>query len=248
MRRVRGSEAGTFAQVTDSGHRLLALLASHVDKHLLEQIAASDDAVEQTRHLVALVKIWKTGTIVAPLQKYPRDVLDIVRGGKLGNLASAFSCAVLLSDACSGDGAGAPFAFADVTAQLILSLKELPFDANDAAQELLESLPTTSLTAAECVLLESGILWFALRNEAGGVARAMVRIAGVVRGHFEAMSSNWGLVAEELALPDMTVLDMNRGPWLQIAELMCDMDFGQLDRSLAGKVGVHVELLRRGLT
>jgi hypothetical protein len=243
MSRALGSETGKRALVADGKVPLLTLIASHVDKHLLEQIAAANNSVEQTRHLLALLKIWKAGTVATPLQKYPRDVLDIVRGGKLGGLARAFSCAVLLSDACTSDDG----AIADLVAQLILSLKDLPFNADDEAQELLEALPAANMVAAERVLLGSGTLWFALRNNAPVVSDIMDRIARVTREHFDAMSAHWGLVTDELALPDMTVVDVDRTAWLHIAELMCDIDLGQLDRSLAGKVGVHLEMLRRAL-
>ncbi len=243
MSRALGSETGKRALVADSKLPLLALIASHVDKHLLEQIAAANDSVEQTRHLLALLKIWKAGAVEAPLQKYPRDVLEIARGGKLGNLACSFSCAVLLSDACTSDGSE----LSDLVAHLILSLKDLSFDADDEAQELLENLRVASMVAAQRVLFESGVLWFALRNNAPEVADIMERIASVTREHFYAMSAHWGLVTDELALPDMTVVDVDRTVWLHIAELMCDIDLGQLDRSLAGKVGVHLEMLRRAL-
>jgi hypothetical protein len=247
MRRARGSEAGKLALDDDGELTLLALIASHVDKNLLEQIAAANDGVDQTRHLVALLKIWKTGVVSGPLQRHPREVLDIVRGGKLGNLACAFSCSAMLSGACANNDAEAPVAFSDFTPQLILSLDELPFPTDNEAKRFLESLPVSKMLAAERVLIASGILWFALRNNSSDVARTLELIAGVTRKHFDAMSANWGLATDELALPDMTVLNVDRSAWLRIAERMCDMDFSQLDRSLAGKVGVYVELLRRAL-
>ncbi len=250
MRRVRGSAVGKIAQVAGNEKTLLALIVSHVDKHLLETIAAADDTVDQTRHLIALMKIWTTGTVAQPFQNHPRTVLDIARSGSFGDLARAFSCAALLSVACGGDVDGSPAALADTIGQLILGLKALPFQTDHAARNLLDALPVSKMLAAERVLLESGKIWFALRSDArgGDIQESMEQISFFTRKHFEAMSKHWGLSADELALPDMTVLDVDRETWLQIASSMCDMEFNELDRKLAGKVGIHAELLRRAFT
>jgi hypothetical protein len=249
MEQASGKVASQLATKADDGLALLALIASHVDKHLLEQIAAANDTLDQTRHLVALVKIWKSGRVAVPFQKYPQDVLDIARNGKLGHLATAFSCAAMLHGACGGDVAGTHIAVPDVVAQLILSLKDLSFKADNEAQKMIAALPATDLGAAERVLLESAKLWFALRGASGSdaIVQILENITHISRQHFDTLSANWGLMTDELALPDMAVLAINRASWQEIAELMCDMDFSQLDRCLADKAGIHAELLRRAM-
>ncbi len=245
---------------------LVAALARQVDGLLLEVTSAADFGISQSKNMAAL-KALCAAAIKGPLQLQQHEVLTLVqlseadgheavarKLGPSGHAVRAFSCAVLLQAACTGKSDGVQPGLADTLAQLIASLKHLSpppnLEARQLVHALLEKYPEEQMAAAERVLLESGLLWFQVQDLTAPeteISMVLDRIARMTRGHFDHISKHWGLTAHELALPDMTSVGLSPANWATIADDMCEMPLHQLSKSVADKIGIHAELLRRAV-
>jgi hypothetical protein len=246
--------------------RLLGLLARSMDAGMFGYIAAADHGNDQAQHLVAL-KDFHGGRINFPLGEHPLRVLDLISGGepddpgrntvapgKRGHQMRAFCCAALLRDACARGSVPAPSRLPDTLVQLIVSMRRLALSSGGEGAALvgalLAALPEVHMDAAERVLLESGLLWFLLQDAENGddvIVPVLERIGQVTRTHFDHLSRSWGLIAHELALPDMMTAGAKVACWGEIADVMCATDYPQLSKRVGDRVGIHAELLRRAI-
>lgn len=246
--------------------QLVAILLGRVDDAMLEDIASADHGIDQARHFLAL-KDFHAGRINFPLGEHPLRVLDLISGGepddpgrntvapgKRGHQMRAFCCAALLRDACARGSVPAPSRLPDTLVQLIVSMRRLALSSGGEGAALvgalLAALPEVHMDAAERVLLESGLLWFLLQDAENGddvIVPVLERIGQVTRTHFDHLSRSWGLIAHELALPDMMTAGAKVTAWGEIADVMCATDYPQLSKRVGDKVGIHAELLRRAI-
>jgi hypothetical protein len=237
--------------------RLLVQLSQHVDRAMLQEIAAADYGSDTDTHFAQLVAIHATAKIPSPLPWVPKEVLELMRWsepedpawrpggqGQRGHVMRAWCCAVLLRAGSDPESQPYFLGHADTVVNLIRSLPHLAFETSGAAADLLlallESEHDDPPLSAEHVLIETGLIWLLCAVEVPQKAKIVAALDRVSKG---ASSEEGSVEHKALVLRNFANACIRHESWCALAIQLRDQDFAHLGHALADRVKSHAERL-----
>ena len=211
-------------------------LRPHIDAEMLREIAAADYGDAVNEHLHALRRLHAGGTLPAPLDWHPKEVLELIRWsepedpdwkpgstGERGHLMRAWCCTMLLEAAA--DPANADYFEGEnqTLAQLLASVITLGAEAERAALRFVAWRQMLALPdEGERPFFSLAVLLLAARRPLGEIDDALlIRLAAQVLDDERRTRAEHGGVYADYAggfLFDLTFFNMRHNVWQQLAD------------------------------